>query len=90
MTRRGDPVRICQAQRTGVLMRLTRSERVNELEAEHLIARWEREAEAIGRSRSSVDYWDDAWHWIEDQRHPPKVVKTDMDAQGEDGQVYGG
>jgi hypothetical protein len=59
MTRRGDPGRIYQAQRAGVLMRLTRSERVSELEAEHLIARWEREAEATDRKRGSPGYWED-------------------------------
>jgi hypothetical protein len=88
--RRGDPDRIYQAQRAGVFMRLTRNERVNELEAEQLIARWEREAEAIGRSPGSVDYWDDAWRWIEDQRHPQNVVKPDMGVESEDGQVFVG
>ncbi len=63
---------------------------MSELDAEHLLARWEREAEAIGRSRSAASYWDDAWHWIEDQRNPPEVVKTDMSAEGDDGQVFGG
>jgi hypothetical protein len=60
MPRRGDPELIYRAQRAGILMRLTRSERVNELDTEHLIPQWEREAEATGRSRTESSYWDDA------------------------------
>jgi len=90
VTRRGDPELIYRAQRAGIFRRLMDQERVNELQAEHLIARWEREAEAIGRPRSAGSYWDDAWHWIEDQRKPPTTDKRDMSAEGDDGQVFGG
>ena len=90
MPRRGDPKLIYQAQRAAILRRLVTTERLEELDAEHWIARWEREAEAIGRTRGSPSYWDDAWRWIEDQRRPPTVDKMDMGAEGDDGQVHGG
>jgi hypothetical protein len=70
--------------------RLVEAERINELDAEHWIARWEREAEAIDRTRDSPGFWDDAWRWIEQQRMLPDAPKTDMNAEGDDGQVYGG
>jgi hypothetical protein len=76
MTHGGDPERSYQAQRAGIFARLNRQEHVNELQAEHLIVRWEREAEAAGRPRGSLHYW--------------KVDKTDMNAEGDDGQVFGG
>jgi hypothetical protein len=60
--------RIYGAQRAGVFRRLVDAERVNELDAEHWIARWEREAEATGPERGSVGYWDEAWVWIAEQR----------------------
>ena len=68
MSRRGDPERIYQAQRAGIFQRLVTSERINELDAEHWISRWEREAEASGRARSTATFWDDAWEWIAEQR----------------------
>jgi hypothetical protein len=84
--RRGDPERIYQAQRAGIFARLTPSERVDELDAEHWITRWERHAEAEGLSRSLVGFWDTGWLCIAEQR----ATKTDMNAEGDDGQVYGG
>ena len=68
MSRRGDPERIYEAQRAGIYARLTQSERVELLEAEHWIARWERHAEATGRARGSQGYWTDAWAWIAESR----------------------
>ncbi len=68
MTRRGDPERIYQAQRAGIFARLVQNERVDELDAEHWIARWEREAEATGRKRGSPGYWDDGWRWAAGER----------------------
>jgi hypothetical protein len=67
MPRRGDPDRIYQAQRAGIFARLRDTERVNELDAEHWIARWEREAEASGRARDG-HYWSDAWDCIAENR----------------------
>jgi hypothetical protein len=62
-------------------------ERLDRFDAEHWIARWEREAEDIGWPRTSSRYWHEGWEWIERERNPPK---TDMNAEGDDGQVYGG
>jgi hypothetical protein len=84
--RRGDPERIYQAQRAGIFGRLTQSERVNALQAEDWISRWETHAEAERVSRTTVGFWDQAWEWIAQQRAP----KLDMDAEADDGQVYGG
>lgn len=64
MPKRGDPEKIYQAQRAGVFMRLVSEKRLDELDAEHWITRWEREAEATGRQRGSTGYWDETWLWI--------------------------
>lgn len=61
---RGDPERIYQAQRAGTFRRLVDAERVDVIEAEHLLSSWAREAEAIGLTSRSARYWDDAWTWI--------------------------
>lgn len=71
MPRRGDPHRIYQAQRAGIFMRLVSAERLDQLDAEHWISRWEREAEANGPAVGSQGYWDAAWRWIEVQRKAP-------------------
>jgi hypothetical protein len=89
--RRGDPHRIYAAHRYGLFRRLVDAERIDALEAEHLIARWEREAEIIGTDRTDRHYWATAWDWITEQRKPREdPPSTDMDAEGDDGQVYGG
>ena len=67
MARRGDPEKIYLAQRAGIFMRLVSYERLDRLDAEHWIARWEPEAEATGRGRGSTGYWDTAWQWISRQ-----------------------
>jgi hypothetical protein len=46
---------------------LVQNERLNELDAEHWISRWEREAEVSGRARDN-HYWSDAWDWIAEHR----------------------
>jgi hypothetical protein len=66
--RRGDPEKIYQAQRAGVFMRLVASEKLNQLDAEHWIARWERRADEIGRLRGSKGFWDEGWRWISAER----------------------
>jgi hypothetical protein len=68
LTRRGDPYRIYQAQRAGVLRRLVDGERVPVTKAERWLEEWEREAEAAGRDRREPRYWDDAWDWIAERR----------------------
>jgi hypothetical protein len=56
MTRRGNPERIYQAQRAGIFARLRDAERINELDAEHWISRWEREAAVLGTDRTDRLY----------------------------------
>jgi hypothetical protein len=68
LTGRGDPERIYRAQRAGIFRRLVDAERVNELDAEHWISPWEREAEGAGRKRGSLGFWDAAWRWIAENR----------------------
>lgn len=68
MPRRGDPEKINQAQRARVFMRLVSAERLDQLDAERWIARWEQEAEANGPSAGSQGYWDAAWRWITENR----------------------
>lgn len=68
MTRRGDPERIYQAQRAGVFRRLVDESRINELDAEHLLARWERTSTELGHPRGSIGYWDEAWRWISSEK----------------------
>ena len=46
MTRRGNPELIYRAQRAGVFNRLRDAERLDEFDAEHWIARWERQPPA--------------------------------------------
>jgi hypothetical protein len=87
VTRRGKQEAIYQAQRAGVFHRLVDNERLSQVEAGEWIARWEHEAEISGTKRGSRMYWALAWDWIEGQRNPPT---TEMDAEGDDGQVYGG
>jgi hypothetical protein len=48
------------AQRAGIFARLRDAKRMGELDGEHLIARRERETEAIGLSRTAASYSDDA------------------------------
>ena len=68
MPRRRDPERIYQAQRAGLFIRLVLAERLDEFDAEHWLARWEREAEANGPAVGSQGYWDAAWRWITENR----------------------
>lgn len=86
MARHDDPERIYQAPRAGILARLTQAEHVDELDAEHWISRWERHDVAEGLDRETAGYWAAGWDWIAEQRAP----KTDINAEGDDGQVYGG
>lgn len=68
MPRRGDPERIYQAQRAGIFARLTQNERLDQLDAEHWIGRWERHAEANRPARGSHGYWAAGWQWITENR----------------------
>ena len=64
MPRRGDPAKIYAVRRAGIFVRLVSYAKLDRLDAEHWIARWEREAEATGRERGSTGYWDAGWEWI--------------------------
>jgi hypothetical protein len=55
------------AVRAGIFARLRDAGRVNELDAEHRIARWEREAESSGGARDA-HYWSDRRVWIAEHR----------------------
>jgi hypothetical protein len=94
MPRRADPERIYQARRAALFANLTQTRVIDELDAEHLIAAWERsdKAQALDRLRSA--FWDAAYRWIAEQRSrvggTDDATKTDMGAEGDDGQVYGG
>jgi hypothetical protein len=68
MTRRADPERIYQARRAATFHRLADVDRLDELHAEHWIARWEREAELLRVGRYSSEFWSDGGVWIKDQR----------------------
>ena len=87
MPRRGAAARIYAAQRAGIFNRLRDAERMDELDAEHWIARWERHVAEAELVLDGGVFWDEAWRWIEAQRHP---TKTDMGAEGDDGQAFGG
>ncbi len=68
MPRRSDLERIFLAQRAGIFQRLVSAERLDQLDAEHWIARWERHAETNGPAVGSQGYWDAAWRWIAENR----------------------
>jgi hypothetical protein len=68
MPRLGDPERIYQAQRAGIFAHPTQNERLDQLDAEHWISRWERHAEANGPARGSHGYWAAGWQWITENR----------------------
>lgn len=54
--------------RTATFRRLVDVDHVDELDAEHWIARWEHKASELGRPRGSEGYWDEAWRWISGER----------------------
>jgi len=68
MTRRPDPERIYQAHRAATFRRLVDAERIDELEAEHWIARLERHAAELEPPWLQATFWDDAAGWIRLQR----------------------
>ena len=68
MTRRADPERIYQARRAATFAILTQTRAIDELDAEHWMVRWEREAAANGPAMGSQGYWDAAWRWIAENR----------------------
>jgi hypothetical protein len=67
MTRKPDPENIYMARRTARFRRLVDEERVDELEAEHLITAWERE-EARGLDRHASSFWPTGEEWMAARR----------------------
>lgn len=68
MTRCIDPDRLYQARRAAHFSRLIAMRTIDELEAEHLLSRWEREAERIGLDRHEAGFWTAGEVWILEQR----------------------
>jgi hypothetical protein len=66
--RKPNPQNIYIARRAGRFNRMVRQERMDELDAEHLMSAWEREAESRGLDRYSARFWDDAEGWFAAQR----------------------
>ena len=60
MPRRGDPELIYRAQRAGIFNRLRDAERLDELDAEHWIARWERHVADAELVLDGGAFWDEA------------------------------
>jgi hypothetical protein len=83
---RPDPDRWAQGLRSAILARLSQDEHLDELDAEHWVAAWERHATTEGLDPIEDGYWKAAWKWISEQLAP----KRDMSAEADDGQVYGG
>jgi hypothetical protein len=68
MARRADPERIYLARRAALFSTLTSTGAIDELEAEHRVAAWEREAERRGLDRFTPAFWEAGAHWIAEQR----------------------
>jgi hypothetical protein len=68
MSRRADPERIYQARRAATFSRLTQAERLDPLDAEHLISAWERSEQAKSLDRFTQAYWEEADRWIAEQQ----------------------
>jgi hypothetical protein len=66
--RRADPERIYLARRAATFNRMVTAERMDPLDAEHWIARWEREAESLGIDRLTEQFWQDGDRWIAEIR----------------------
>jgi len=74
MTRRADPGRIYQARRAATFAILTQTRAIDELDAEHWMTRWEREAERQGLDRFSADFWAERRDWIEENRRAARLT----------------
>ena len=66
--RKPDPERIYLARRAARFRRLVDEQRLDELNAEHWIAAWEREAAFRGLDRHSAGFWQDGEAWIAEGR----------------------
>lgn len=68
MPRRIDPEAIYRARRAAHFSRLTAPGVIDELDAEHWLVRWEREAEQLGLDRLEAGFWTAGEIWILEQR----------------------
>lgn len=68
MTRRADPERIYEARRAATFTRLHSFEHLDEIDAEHWISAWEREAERQGIDRLTIGFWNAGDEWIAARR----------------------
>jgi predicted alpha/beta hydrolase family esterase len=66
--RRANPENIYLARRAATFNRLVTEALLEELDAEHWIARWEREAERLGLDRLTQQFWQDGRDWIAENR----------------------
>lgn len=64
MTRRAYPERIYQARRSALFRNLSATGAIDELDAEHLIAAWERSPDAEALDRFTPEFWEAAARWI--------------------------
>jgi hypothetical protein len=62
--RKPDPERIYEARRSATYRRIVDEQRLDELDAEHWIAAWEREAASHGLDPRAA-FWDEGRVWIE-------------------------
>jgi hypothetical protein len=68
MTRRPNPENVYLARRAARFRRLVAEQHVDELDAEHLLAAWEREAASRGIDRHAQTFWAEGERWIRERR----------------------
>lgn len=71
MARRADPERIYEARRAATIRRLVDADHLDEIDADHRIAAWERHAESEGIERLTAAFWLDE---IGDAGRDPRLV----------------
>ena len=64
VSRRSTPERLYQARRAAVFSKVTGTRVIDELEAEHRISAWEREAERRGLDRLTQAFWEAGDRWL--------------------------
>ena len=76
MARKPDPERIYLARRAAHFGRLGQYGRFDELDAEHWLSAWEREAERRGLDRQAATFWreGEAWQEAVIKAYPRRIV----------------
>ena len=64
VVRKPNPEGIYLARRAAHFRRLTSIDRLDELDAEHWLSAWERQAETRGLDRHSATFWYEGESWI--------------------------